>query len=174
MIALLNKEETTMQPAYGYKLAICSLFIAAIAAIALQAGSRAAPGPGDDGIVRMRSAYPFNGTVERLTKDVASKGIMMFSVIDQAKLAKDAGIDIIPSTLLVFGNPALGTQFIAARPEAGLDWPVRLLVQQHANGQVWVSYTDFAWIARRHGVEGAKAFVTASGVIAAITSSVTK
>lgn len=168
MIALLEKEETTMQRAYAYKLAICSLFIAAIAAAALHTGSRAAPSPGDDGIVRMRSAYSFGDTVERLASDVASKGIMMFSVIDQAKLAKDAGIDVIPSTLLVFGNPALGTQFIAARPEAGLDWPVRLLVQQHANGQVWASYTDFAWIARRHGAEGAKA----SGVIAAITSSV--
>ncbi len=174
MIALLNKEETTMQRPYAYKLAICSLFLAVIVAAALQPGSRAAPRPGEDGIVRMRSAYSFSDTVERLTKDIASKGIMMFSAIDQAKLAKDAGIDINPSTLLVFGNPALGTQFIAARPEAGLDWPVRLLVQQDVNGQVWTSYTDFAWIARRHGVQGQKAFVTASGVIAAITSSVAK
>ncbi|NJO33690.1 MAG: DUF302 domain-containing protein [Rhodospirillales bacterium] len=126
-----------------------------------------------DGIVRSKSAYAFGDTVERLTKDVASKGIMLFSVIDQTKLARDAGLSIIPSTLLVFGNPALGTQFIAARPEAGLDWPVRLLVQQDTDGHVWVSYTDFAWIARRHKVrDGEMAFTTASSVIASITSSV--
>jgi uncharacterized protein (DUF302 family) len=172
MIALPNKEETTMQRAHSYRLACGLAFLAVVAAAALQAGSKAAPRRGDDGIVRLRSAYAFDDTVERLSKDIASKGIMMFSVIDQAKLAKDAGIDIAPSKLLVFGNPALGTQFIAARPEAGLDWPVRLLVQQGGDGQVWASYTDFAWIARRHGVEGEKAFATASGVIAAITSSV--
>lgn len=174
MIALLNQEESAMQRTYRYKLAICFALVVVIAAGALRLELKAAPGPVDNGIVRVSSAYSFRDTVDRLNTAVASKGIMMFSVIDQAKLAKDAGLDIVPSTLLVFGNPALGTQFIAAKPEAGLDWPVRLLVQQDGNGQVWVSYTDFAWIARRHGVEGTKAFVTASGVIAAITSSVAK
>jgi len=161
-----------MHPRCVYGPAAYSLLLAAIVVGALQPQLRAAPRAGDDGIIRNKSAYSFSDTVERISKDVASKGIMMFSVIDQAKLAKDAGLRIVPSTLLVFGNPALGTQFIAAKPEAGLDWPVRLLVQQDAKGAVWVSYTDFAWTARRHGIEGEKAFVTASGVIAAIVSSV--
>lgn len=164
-----------MRQARGYKLTTCSFLLAALAAGgAVRSDARAGPSLGDDGIVRSQSAYSFSETVQRLAKDVELKGIMTFSVIDQAKLAKDADLDIVPSTLLVFGNPALGTKFIAARPEAGLDWPVRLLVQQDASGQVWVTYTDFAWIARRHGVEGNQAFVTASGVIAAITSTVTK
>ena len=147
--------------------------VAAMLSSPLGAATRADQAVAGDGIVRSKSAYAFGDTVERLTNDVASKGIMLFSVIDQTKLAKDAGLNIIPSTLLVFGNPALGTQFIAARPEAGLDWPVRLLVQQDTDGHVWVSYTDFAWIARRHKVrDGEMAFTTASGVIASITSSV--
>lgn len=153
--------------------AILSLIFALILSGALVSPPSADPA-GDDGIIRGRSSYPFHETVERLRNDVASKGIMFFSVIDQAKLARDAGLTIIPSTLLVFGNPPLGTQFIAAKPQAGLDWPVRLLVQEDANGQVWVSYTDFAWIARRHGVQGEKSFAKASEVIAAITSSVVK
>lgn len=129
---------------------------------------------GDDGVVRVRSAYPMEETIARLKKDVAAKGILFFQEVNQSKLAADAGIKVLPSTLLVFGNPPLGTQFIAARPEAGLDWPVRLLVQQDAQGVVWAVYTDFGWIARRHGVAGeaAKPFETASGVITSITSSV--
>jgi len=75
--------------------------------------------------VRAKSVYPFRETVERRKTDVAAKGIMMFSEIDQAKLAVDAGIALRASTLLVFGNPPLGVQFIASRVEAGLDWPVR-------------------------------------------------
>ena len=128
----------------------------------------------DDGVVRVKSAYPMEETVARLKMDVAAKGITFFQEINQSKLAADAGIKVPPSTLLVFGNPPLGTQFIAAKPAAGLDWPVRLLVQQDDKGDVWALYTDFGWIARRHGVSGeaAKPFETAAGVIGSITASV--
>jgi uncharacterized protein (DUF302 family) len=126
-----------------------------------------------DGIVRVKSNYGFQETIERLKKDIAAKGIKFFSEIDQSKLAADAGIKLSPSTLLVFGNPPLGTQFITANPNAGLDWPVRLLVIQDNAGTVWTVYTDFAWIAARHGiVNRVDQFKMASMVIASITSSV--
>ncbi len=128
----------------------------------------------EDGVVRVKSAYPMADTIARLKADVAAKGIRFFHEIDQHRLAAEAGITVRPSTLLVFGNPPLGTQFLNARPEAGLDWPVRLLVQQDEGGAVWAVYTDFRWIARRHGVTGAAAapFETAAGVIASITGSI--
>ena len=112
-------------------------------------------------------------TIERLKKDIAAKGIKFFSEIDQARLAADAGIKLNPSSLLVFGNPPLGTQFITANPNAGLDWPVRLLVTQDESGAVWTVYTDFAWIAARHGIVNRSGqFKMASMVIDSITSSV--
>jgi len=128
----------------------------------------------DSGIVRVESAYSVPETVARLKADVASKGIRFFEEIDQAKLAADAGVKLRPSTLLVFGNPPLGTLFIRSNPLAGLDWPVRLLVLEDENGQVWAAYTDFTYIAKRHAINGsdAEAFKTASGVIVSITSSV--
>jgi len=127
----------------------------------------------NDGIVRAKSAYGFQETVERLKKDIAAKGIRFFSEIDQSKLAAEAGIKLNPSTLLVFGNPPLGTQFITANPNAGLDWPVRLLVFQDDSGTVQTVYTDFTWIAARHGIVNRdEQFKMASMVIASITSSV--
>ena len=128
---------------------------------------------GTDGIVRVKSAYPMGETIERLKKDIAEKGIKFFSEIDQSKLAADAGIKLQPSVLLIFGNPPLGTQFITANPNAGLDWPVRLLVFENDKGEVWTAYTDFEWIARRHRIGNRKdQFKMASAVIASITSSV--
>src|SRR5690242_5078578 len=93
-----------------------------------------------DGIIRVRSAYSMPETIERIKQDVAAKGIKFFSEVDQSALAADAGIKLRPSTLLTFGNPALGTLFVTAKPEAGLDWPVRLLVTQDDNGAVWAVY----------------------------------
>ena len=60
---------------------------------------------GNDGIVRVKSAYPIGETIERLKKDIADKGIKFFDEIDQSKLAADAGIQLRPSVLLMFGNP---------------------------------------------------------------------
>jgi uncharacterized protein (DUF302 family) len=148
------------------------LRLTGLTAAALAISSEALP-KSNDGIVRVKSLYPFQETIERLKKDIAAKGIRFFSEIDQSKLAADAGIKLNPSTLLVFGNPPLGIQFITANPNAGLDWPVRLLVTQDSTGAVWTVYTDFAWITARHGiVNRAEQFKMASMVIASITSSV--
>jgi uncharacterized protein (DUF302 family) len=142
------------------------LRLSSVAAAALAVAPEALA-KSNDGVVRVKSAYNFLETIERLKKDIAAKGIRFFSEIDQSKLAADAGIKLNPSTLLVFGNPPLGTQFMTANPNAGLDWPVRLLVIQDRTGVVWTVYTDFAWIAARHGI-----VKMASMVIASITSSV--
>jgi len=126
------------------------------------------------GIVKVKSAYSRAETIARVKQDLADKGIKFFDEIDQSKLAADAGITIRPSTLLVFGNPPLGTLFIAANPLAGLDWPVRLLVFEDERGDVWAAYTDFGYIAQRHAIHGMDkdSFTKASGVIGSITGSV--
>lgn len=129
----------------------------------------------ENGIVKVRSAYPVDETIKRIKQDVSSKGIMFFLAVDQSKLASDAGIKLRPSTLLIFGNPALGSQFMTSNPIAGIDWPVRLLVVEDEKGEVWAVYNDFAYIAGRHGISDRDtAFQKASEVIASITSSVAK
>jgi uncharacterized protein (DUF302 family) len=70
-------------------------------------------------------------------------------------------------------NPPLGTMFVTANPLAGLDWPVRLLVFQDADGHVWTAFTEFDAIARRHRITNRDVeFRMASTVIASITSAV--
>ena len=125
------------------------------------------------GVVTVKSAYSFDETVTRLKADVAAKGLMFFDEVNQQQLAAAANIETRPSTLLVFGNPALGTQFITANPQAGIDWPVRLLVFEDKSGQVWAEYTDFAYIAKRHDIATLDPqFTMAAQVIASVTESV--
>jgi uncharacterized protein (DUF302 family) len=150
---------------------LCGQAILAIAVVA--SFSVVARTNEQDGIVKVKSAYAMADTINRIKKDIADKGIRFFSEIDQSKLAADAGIKLRPSTLLVFGNPPLGTQFITSNPNAGLDWPVRLLVTQEDDGSVWTVYTDFGWIARRHGIVDREAqFKTATQVVRSITASI--
>jgi uncharacterized protein (DUF302 family) len=135
--------------------------------------TQAASAPSADGIVKVKSAYGVDETITRLKSDIEKKGIKFFLAVDQSQLGAEAGIAVNRSTLLIFGNPPLGIQFLTSNPNAGLDWPVRLLVSEDSKGQVWAIYTDFAWIAHRHGIEDRAAqFKMASEVIASITSSV--
>src|SRR6266542_3625344 len=157
----------------GARIASLAIFAFALSAAAPLANRPSDAGPATDGVVKVRSGFAVNETIDRLKQDVASKGITFFIAVDQSTLAADAGIQLRPSTLLVFGNPALGAQFVTSNPVAGLDWPVRLLVFQDDSGGVWIAYTDFAWIARRHRIENREAaFSKASEVIASITASV--
>jgi uncharacterized protein (DUF302 family) len=147
--------------------------VAAVIARALLPIDAAAAAGVDDGIVRVQSVYSVDETVQRLQADIEKKGIKFFMVVDQSQLGAAAGLNLQPSKLLIFGNPPLGIQFLTSNPNAGLDWPVRLLVTQDNAGQVWAVYTDFAWIARRHHITDRDAqFKMASEVIASITSSV--
>ena len=132
----------------------------------------AAPPAADSGVVRVKSGYDMDETLARIKKDIAAKGLRFFDEIDQAQLAAGAGIKLPPSVLLLFGNPPLGIQFLTANPYAGLDWPVRMLVFRDAAGQVWIAYSDFAYIANRHHITDRPAqFKMASEVAASIASS---
>jgi uncharacterized protein (DUF302 family) len=149
--------------------------LAGLAIAMLVSVSPLAPARADehDGIIKVKSDYPVAETVARIKQDIAEKGIRFFMEIDQSQLAADAKITLRLSTLLVFGNPPLGTQFITANPLAGLDWPVRLLVTQDERGTVWAAYTDFAWIAQRHRIADRDAqFKMATEVVRSITSTI--
>ena len=87
-----------------------------LAAIPTVSAVHAAPVPQPvstaDGIIRLKSANGFDDTVTRLKADVAAKGIRLFDQIDQSGLGAQADLKIGRSTLVIFGNPPLGVQFL--------------------------------------------------------------
>jgi uncharacterized protein (DUF302 family) len=148
----------------------CASLLLALLILSAVSAARA---DSDDGIVRVKSAVPMAEAIIRIKADIAAKGILFFQQVDQAELARKAGIELRPSTLLTFGNPPLGAQFLTSNPYSGLDWPVRLLVLQDDQGAVWAAWTDFAWIAKRHGItDRTQQFATATGVVESITSTI--
>lgn len=154
-------------------LRLAEIAAALLLLLMLSAAMSAARADADDGIVRVKSAVPMAEAISRIKADIAAKGIKFFLEVDQSRLAADAGIKLRPSTLLIFGNPPLGTQFITSNPNAGLDWPVRLLVTQDDNGDIWAVWTDFDWIARRHNIRDREAqFKMATTVVKSITSTI--
>ena len=134
-------------------LLAASIAASATPALAADAASMPVAAPRAAGIIRLRSANDFDQTVARLKSDVAAKGIRFFDAIDQAGLGASANLPIRRSTLVLFGNPPLGVQFLQSNPYSALDWPVRMLVVEDADGSVWVAWTDFAFIANRYSID---------------------
>ena len=101
------------------------------------------------GIVTKLSHLPVADTVARLTGLVSAKGMRLFAVIDQRAEARQAGLDLRETTLVLFGSPAAGTPVMAASPLAALDLPLKILVWAD-EGQTKVSYYSPAALAARY------------------------
>lgn len=119
-----------------------------------------------EGVLRLKSANSFDDTILRLKADVAAKGVRLFDQIDQSGLGAQADLKIGRSTLVIFGNPPLGVQFLQSNPYVGLDWPVRMLVTQDMDGTVWVAWTDFDVIAKRYRIVDKSAQFKMAGEVA--------
>ena len=149
---------------------------ATILAPALMAAKAATPievAPAE-GVIKQRSDYGFDETVTRLKADIAKKGIKFFDEIDQTALGAGANLPINRSKLLLFGNPPLGVQFLQSNPLAGLDWPVRMLVTQDDEGTVWVSWTDFRFVANRYQLTDRDAQIAMASEVSASIASATR
>lgn len=119
------------------------------------------------GVLRLRSHHGVDETVARIRSALAAKGIRFFDMIDQNALAADAKLTLGKSTLVLFGNPPLGVQFLQANRYAGLDWPVRMLVVEEADGSVWLAWSDFGWIKQRYALTDRDAQIKMAGEVTA-------
>ena len=111
----------------------------------------------DDGLITVASSFSVRETVERLVSFVTSHGLTVFARIDHADGAAKAGLPLRPTELVIFGHPKGGTPLMADRQTAGIDLPVKALAWEDADGKVWLTCNDAAWIARRHGLGPASA-----------------
>ena len=114
-----------------------------------------------DGLTTVKSRRGPAETLTRLENSIASHGLTIFARIDHAAVAKDVGMDLLPTRVVIFGSPKSGTPLMQMSDTIGLQLPLKILVRQQADGETFLAYDDPAWIARRYGLEEAVAPVVA-------------
>ena len=107
---------------------------------------------GDDGLVTKKSAYSVKETLDRLEGILKKKGITVALRWSHSDNGNKVGIPLRPTELLIFGNPKLGTNFFTSKQTSGIDLPMKALAWEDEKGQVWLTYNDPAYIAKRHGI----------------------
>jgi uncharacterized protein (DUF302 family) len=108
----------------------------------------------DNGLIKVKSAFDVNTTTDRLEKILTSKGMTIFNRIHHSDSAEKVGITIRPTQLLIFGNPKVGSPLMACQQSFAIDLPQKALITQDENNQVWLTYNDPKYIAKRHELKG--------------------
>jgi uncharacterized protein (DUF302 family) len=122
--------------------------IAALFLTLLLAGPAAAQG----GLVSVKSSHDVTATAERLENALQAKGLTLFSRIDYAANAENIGQTLKPTLLVIFGDPSLATPLIQRSRSIGIDLPMKVLIWEDRDGQVWFTYNAPDYLARRHGI----------------------
>src|SRR5262249_40403691 len=104
-------------------------------------------------IITKRSSEPVADTVERLKGAIADRGFTLFRVIDHSGTAKQVGVKMPDSNLVMFETPPKGAAVMLAAPLAALDLPLRVLVWEDGYGAVSVSYNSPEFLAERLHLE---------------------
>jgi uncharacterized protein (DUF302 family) len=106
---------------------------------------------GADGLITIRSPFAAKDTMNRFEENAKQHGLNVFARIDHAAGAAKVGKTLRPTEVLIFGNPQGGTPFMECAQSVGIDLPLKALVWEDAQGQVWLGYNDPAFLAQRHG-----------------------
>ena len=103
------------------------------------------------------SAEAFAPTLDRLVRAIEVAGMFLFARIDHAAGAREVGMEMPPTVVLIYGHPRGGTPIMLAAPQVALDLPLRVLVREGADGRVLVAFHPVAPMLRQAGVPDALA-----------------
>ncbi|KTC80417.1 serine hydrolase [Legionella cherrii] len=98
--------------------------------------------PEGSGSQTLQSPYPVSKTIERLVNIITQQGGKIFAHIDHSSEAQKVNQKLLPTEVLIIGNPAKGTPLMQENAAIALDLPLRIMATEDTNGQVWLSFTD--------------------------------
>ncbi len=108
----------------------------------------------DNGVISIKSSHDVKSTADRLENTLHKKGMTVFIRINHAEGARKVGKSLRPTELLIFGNPKVGTPLMQCSQSVAIDLPQKALIWEDEAGQVWLSYNDPKYLARRHSITG--------------------
>jgi uncharacterized protein (DUF302 family) len=103
-----------------------------------------------NGLLSKPSKHSVEQTVESLKTILQDKGVTLFALIDHSGEAEKVGLKMRPTKLLIFGNPKAGTPLMMAAPSSAIDLPLKILVWEDGDGEVWISYNSAEYLQQRH------------------------
>ncbi|GAA1409842.1 DUF302 domain-containing protein [Catellatospora coxensis] len=122
------------------------------------------------GLTSRRSADGVDQTVAAIRQEAESRGATVFAVVDHAEAARQAGLEMPDTQVVILGSPKAGTPLMLAVPDLAIDLPLRILVRSDGGAGSVVSWQEPGFVAERFHLaeDQLKAFATPSVLVAAV------
>ena len=101
------------------------------------------------------SQNDFQTSVSKLERLIKAQGLTHFETLDHSKNAKDVKMDLKPESVVVFGNPKMGTTLMKCNPSMGLELPLRILLTSNYDGVTTLTYTNPEYWSLKHNIKDA-------------------
>jgi uncharacterized protein (DUF302 family) len=108
--------------------------------------------PQGNGLIHLSSPYPVAETLKRVESALQSHGLTIFCRVDHSGEAAKVDMEMHPTELLIFGNPKGGTPLMLASPTVAIDFPLKALVWEDADGKVWLTFNSPDYLKQRHNL----------------------
>jgi len=108
----------------------------------------------DNRLYLLESQFSAEKTVARLESELQSRGIPVFAKFDHAENARAAGLELRPTTVLVFGSPKVGTALMQADQSISLKLPLHIAVWEDEAGSTWLAYERTQETEQAYGMQG--------------------
>jgi uncharacterized protein (DUF302 family) len=105
-----------------------------------------------EGIVAKKTPWPVEETVARFTRLLETRGLKVFAVVDHSGAAREQGLELRDTKVVIFGSPVAGTPVMEAAPLAALDLPLKVLVWDDG-GQTRLDYLSPEALGARYGLD---------------------
>mmetsp|Transcript_1597 Transcript_1597/g.2489 ORF Transcript_1597/g.2489 Transcript_1597/m.2489 type:complete len:340 (-) Transcript_1597:39-1058(-) len=103
------------------------------------------------------SEFDFDTTLQNLVTAIENGPPTIAFQVDHAANAQNSGAgELLSNTLVVFGNPLIGTPLMESNPTVGIDLPLKILVTQDTNGDVYVVANTVRFLRARHNLQGVR------------------
>jgi len=91
--------------------------------------------------------------VAKLEKLIKDQGLTHFGTMDHKANALGVNMNLKPETVVVFGNPKMGTVLMNCNPSMGLDLPLRMLITTDYEGKTTIIYTNPEYWSLKHNIK---------------------
>ena len=102
--------------------------------------------------MRLESPYSFPDTLTRLQTAFEANGIRVFAIIDHQAAAQSVGLNMPPTSVIVYGNPKGGTELMLAAPDFSVELPLRVLIREDDRRKVYVVFDPSGSFEGKHGL----------------------
>ncbi len=119
-----------------------------------------APAHAAEGMIDVESSFGVEETGDRLYNVLKEKGMTIFNRVKHSDAAKNVGVELRETELIIFGNPKVGSPLMKCQQSVAIDLPQKALIWKDSEGKVWISYNNPRYLEKRHNISNCEEVIS--------------